>query len=178
MELNKVIEERRSIRKFKSNDVSDEFIERILNNAILAPSAKNRQPWKIAVLKGAKKHKISDMLLEYQKKQSGKMTMKLTASVMAEAPVLLLIYRETLDDDDEYKDQDMISIGAMIEHICLTVTDLGLGSLWIGYVRYIEDEINEFMHIDNMQLVSAVSIGYADESPGRRPRKALEDVLI
>ena len=178
MELNKVIEERRSIRKFKSDDVSDELIEKILNNAILSPSAKNRQPWKIAVLKGAKKHKVSEMLLEYQQKEKGKMTMKLTANVMAEAPVLLLIYREQIDSDDDYKDHDMISIGSMIEHICLTATDLGLGSLWIGYVRYIEKEINEYMHAGNMQLVSAVSIGYPDEHPDKRPRKTLEEILI
>ena len=176
MELNKVIEERRSIRKFKPDDVSDEIIEKILNNAILSPSAKNRQPWKIAILKGEKKNKISEMLLELQQKQHGKMTMKLTANVMAEAPVLLLIYREGEEEQD--KDHDMISIGSAIEHICLTATDLGLGSLWIGYVSHIEKEINDYMHINNMQLVSAVSIGYPDEHPAKRPRKTLEEILI
>ena len=176
MELNKVIEERRSIRKFKPDDVSDEFIEKILNNAILSPSAKNRQPWKIAILKGAKKHKIAEMLLEHQEKQNGKATMKVTANVMADAPVLFLVYRDARDEQD--KDHDMISIGSAIEHMCLTAADLGLGSLWIGYVSNIEKEINDYMHINNMQLVSAVSIGHPDEHPAARPRKTLEEILI
>jgi len=176
MELDKVIEERRSIRKFKTDDVNDEIIKKILNNAILSPSAKNRQPWKIAILKSEKKNKISEMLIDWKEKNSGRMTMKLTASVIAQAPVLLLVYRENGEDQD--KDHDMVSIGSAIEHICLTATDLGLGSLWIGYVSYIEKEINEYLHINNMELVSAISIGYSDEHPEKRPRKSLQEILI
>ena len=39
------IENRRSIRNFKTNKISKEIVEDILNCGRLAPSAKNRQPW-------------------------------------------------------------------------------------------------------------------------------------
>lgn len=41
------IENRRSIRKFKSDEISREVIENMIYSATLAPSAKNRQPWKV-----------------------------------------------------------------------------------------------------------------------------------
>ena len=43
METKQVIEERRSIRNFKNENISKEVVEDILNCGILAPSAKNRQ---------------------------------------------------------------------------------------------------------------------------------------
>ncbi|MCL2859448.1 MAG: nitroreductase family protein [Oscillospiraceae bacterium] len=175
MELKKAIEDRRSIRKFKTDAVSDNLIEELLNSAILAPSPKNRQPWKVSILKDEKKNKIADMMLDWREKNNGKMTMKMTANVIKEAPILLLVYRE---GKGEEKDHEMVSIGAFIEHICLAATDMNLGSLWIGYVCYIEQEINEYLHISNSELVSAVSIGYPNEYPSKRPRRELKDILI
>ena len=43
METKQVIEERRSIRNFKNENISKEVVEDILNCGRLAPSAKNRQ---------------------------------------------------------------------------------------------------------------------------------------
>ena len=45
----KEIENRRSIRKYKRHEISKEIIEDIIYSATLAPSAKNRQPWKFIV---------------------------------------------------------------------------------------------------------------------------------
>ena len=49
------IEQRRSIRKYKRQPVSRELIEKILQAGILAPSAKNRQPWHYTVTTGRSK---------------------------------------------------------------------------------------------------------------------------
>ena len=46
---------RRSIRKFKKTDVSPTIIEEIIQAGILAPSSKNRQPWRFTVVSGAAK---------------------------------------------------------------------------------------------------------------------------
>ena len=40
------IENRRSIRKYKSDEIERKLIEEIIYSASLAPSAKNRQSWK------------------------------------------------------------------------------------------------------------------------------------
>ncbi|MBQ3584068.1 MAG: nitroreductase family protein [Lachnospiraceae bacterium] len=44
--MNNPINSRRSIRKYLDKEVSKEVIEQIIDAARMAPSAKNRQPWK------------------------------------------------------------------------------------------------------------------------------------
>ena len=46
------IENRRSIRKYRSDEIDRKLIEEIIYSATLAPSAKNRQPWKFIVYQG------------------------------------------------------------------------------------------------------------------------------
>ncbi len=55
METLQAIAARRSIRKFKHQDVSRETVEAVLQAAILAPSGKNRQPWRFVVVAGDEK---------------------------------------------------------------------------------------------------------------------------
>ena len=73
------IENRRSIRKYKADKINKELIEDIIYSATLAPSAKNRQPWKFIVynlngyydgLKAMLKHMI-DMGLSSEERQKG-----------------------------------------------------------------------------------------------------------
>lgn len=49
---------RRSIRKFKTTPVAHEIIEEILRAGSLAPSSKNRQPWKFIVTTGQAKEEV------------------------------------------------------------------------------------------------------------------------
>ena len=44
-----IIEDRRSIRKYKKKVVNDKDIKKILLAGMAAPSPKNRQPWKFIV---------------------------------------------------------------------------------------------------------------------------------
>lgn len=52
------IYERRSIRHFLDKPVSREIIEQILDAGRVAPSAKNRQPWKYIVFGGEDKDEL------------------------------------------------------------------------------------------------------------------------
>lgn len=49
--VEKVIMERRSIRKYKKKPLPDALIKRILESARFAPSTGNQQPWKFVVIK-------------------------------------------------------------------------------------------------------------------------------
>ena len=48
-EMIREIENRRSIRKYKPDEIERKLIEEIIYSASLAPSAKNRQHWKFIV---------------------------------------------------------------------------------------------------------------------------------
>lgn len=183
MELKEVIKKRRSIRKYKNNDVPNELIEDLIDCARLAPSAKNRQPWKFLIVKNDIKNQIADIMLE--KENSSKISLerriyntnssvKETAKIMKEAPILILVFKEY---EDNWIVGDSLSIGGAIEHICLRATDMGLGSLWIRDIVYTQKEIAKLVGYEDMELISVISIGYPDESPKQRARKKLSEVL-
>ncbi len=58
------IENRRSIRNFKTNKISKEIVEDILNCGRLAPSAKNRQPWYFVIVQDEMKNKQVVLILQ------------------------------------------------------------------------------------------------------------------
>lgn len=58
----KEIDNRRSIRKYKSDDINIEVIEDMIHSAMLAPSAKNRQPWKFIVYQGEAKDRLVEVM--------------------------------------------------------------------------------------------------------------------
>jgi nitroreductase len=64
MELAQAIEQRKSIRTFKSDHVSREIVENLLHLATKAPSAINLQPWEFTVVDGKEKERLCRRLLK------------------------------------------------------------------------------------------------------------------
>jgi len=62
MEVKEAIENRRSIRTFKKDEIPNKVIEDLLNCGRLAPSAKNRQPWFFVVLKDFLKNRVAEIM--------------------------------------------------------------------------------------------------------------------
>lgn len=183
MELVETIKNRRSVRKYKSTEIPKEIIEDLINCARLAPSAKNRQPWKFVVVTNSIKNQIADIMLEKEKRSkvslerkiyNANSSVKATARTIKEAPVLILVLKEY---EDNWAIADSLSIGAAIEHICLRATDLGLGSLCIRDIVYTAKDIAKLIGYDDKEVISAISVGYPNESPNRRPRKRLNEIL-
>jgi nitroreductase len=64
MDLLKAIQERKSIRAFKSDPIPKERIEEILTLAIRAPSAINLQPWEFTIVIGEERERLSRRLIK------------------------------------------------------------------------------------------------------------------
>ena len=177
------IENRRSIRLFKSDNISKEIVEDILNCGRLAPSAKNRQPWYFVITKGKAKDKIADMMIEYtinnddtiERKNLGcASSVNPTANVIKQAPILVLIFREK---NDNLIIGDNLSIGACVENMCLRATELEIGTLWIRDTVYVAEDVSKMLNHENMELNCALALGYANQNPKQRPRKELGDIV-
>lgn len=189
----KDIAERRSIRKFQDQDIKKEMIEEILQAGILAPSSKNRQPWKFVVTaKSGKKDMLEAMKrgLEREKKdpllkESGKHLAgaEYTLKIMTEAPVVIFavnplgisLENSLTAEERIYEICNAQSIGAALENMALTAEHLGLGSLWICDTYFAYRELMEWLGMEG-ELFAAMAIGYKNETPSPRPRKKLEDV--
>lgn len=188
------VADRRSIRKYKRNEVPQDAIEEILKSGILAPSSKNRQPWKFIVVRGKAKdcmtavmeqgiarEKQTPLLPESAKYLSGA---EYTAQIMKQAPVVIFIvnslgrdlHAQLSPEERVYEICNAQSIGAAIENMTLTATALGLGSLWICDTFFAHAELKEWLNAEG-EPFAALAVGYADEAPSPRPRNGEKDTV-
>jgi len=188
--------DRRSIRKYKDQDVPEDLIRKVIKAGAAAPSAKNRQPWKYIVFKGAAKNEMLgvmdkglDMALAEpslpEQGKAGVMDAKHTLRIMQGAPVIILVlntngqtpFGPPLDIFTHITEIcDSLSIGSSIENILLAATEEGLGTLWIANTFYAHEPLRAYLKTDK-QLISAIALGYPDEVPVMRPRKEFEDII-
>ncbi len=165
MELTEAIETRRSNRHFNSKQIAKSNIKEILQCGILSPSAHNRQPWNFYIIENqAKKEEIARLLA----RTSGDYTIK-TCNVIRECSVLILVTSKIED-----KIMDTLSVGACIENMLLKATDLGVASLWIGYILEINLELQKMFNT-SQDIVSAIALGFSEKNPSPRPRKTLDE---
>jgi len=188
MDVLHAIQSRRSIRRFKADPLAQESIEAILDAARLAPSGKNRQPWRFVVVRGDEREKMSVCLQEglRHSKEKGYPTgsAENTFRIMREAPVTVFIFSPS--DTAPWEEQsigerigrivDIQSIGGAIENMLLRAQELGIGSLWICDTFSAYVELCAWLGRDSL-LVAAVSLGYPDEAPAARPRLPRNDLV-
>ena len=196
MTITECIEQRRSIRKYAEQEVEREKIEEVLRAALLAPSGKNRQPWKYIVYTGDGKQKLTDAMAKgIEREESGEAKFpdfrygiadaKNTVRVMREAPVVIVVLNTNgkspfipVKDDGRIVEQcDALSIGASIQNMLLRAQELGLGTLWIANTCFAYPELETYINTTD-QIISAVAVGYPDEAPGQRPRKKMEEIMV
>ncbi|MEJ2208295.1 MAG: nitroreductase [Anaerolineae bacterium] len=181
------IAQRRSIRRFKSDPVPDEVVQKILTAGTQAPSGKNRQPWRFVVVTGEKCAEmvriLRDGVAQTRARGEDPGSAEWTAAVMEQAPVTIFVFnphglRPWLAHSIEQNFQALVdtqSIGAAIQNMLLAAQALGIGTLWICDVFEAYEELCQWLE-EPGQMVAAVSLGYADESPKARSRKPLSEV--
>ena len=175
MEFKQVLEKRRSIRKYTPQKVEDEKIKAIIEAGLLAPSAHNTQPWQILIVRESIPE-IVKLLKEEGLKHPEDESISKTADTISRGNTLLLVYSDHLENPEF----TWLSIGAMIENMLLKATDLGLGSLWIGNIVKISSQVARYFEIDDtqLQLVSAVLLGYKEKDPKPLERKTLDSAIL
>ena len=188
------IQQRHSIRKYKSDVVPKEAIEQIIQVGRLTPSSKNRQPWHFiittgsakdeslcAMKQGLEREKNAPLLPESVQHLSGAEN---TLCIMQEAPVIIYIVnplgldiqRPLTAEERIYEICNAQSVGAAIENMTLTATEQGLGSLWIWDIYFAYEELTDWLNIDG-KLLAALAVGYVNETPQARPRKDISDLV-
>lgn len=182
------IRTRRSIRRFKSDPIERETIERLLEAAVLAPSAKNSQPWRFTVIQESKRSEMIEVIRkgvatrEAEGVEVG--TIQWSMQVMEQAPVTIFVHNtdgihpwKPRKEHESWWDLATVqSVGAAIQNMLLAATELGLGSLWIADVWDAYPEINAWLGTDD-QLVSAVSFGVPDVDPPVPARKPMDEIV-
>ncbi len=164
MDVSKAIEDRRSIRRYKTADVEDDKVDKILESARIAPSAANRQKWKFVVVRDPKTRENLVDACNGQK-------------FVADAPVLIAACStesDTIMPCGQYAYTVDLSIA--LSFMILQATELGLGTCWLG--AFNEKMVKNILGIpENIRLVGIITVGYSDEKPAARPRKNFEEIV-
>jgi nitroreductase len=188
MNIIDAIKSRRSIRKFHTKSIDRAIIEKIIEAGILAPSAKNRQPWKFIVVENEAKNEMIIKIREglENMKSGGALSEEFrkyisgaenTVKIMEDAPVTIFVIntrnKMVLNQTVEKKFFELAnlqSIGAAIENMVLAALEYGIGSLWINDIYFAYDELGKWLNTEQ-QIIAAISFGFPNENPSARPRK-------
>jgi len=156
MELTQAINQRRSIRQFKTDPIDHNLICQLIESAIQAPSACNMQAWKFIVIDD---QNIKDKIVE-----SG------GSSDIKNAPLGIVVTYDNRSKNTEYFDY-IQSASAAIQNLLLRATELGLGSCWICHLPP-QSTMRKILSIPNGQAIIAyIIIGYPEKKSVPMPRK-------
>lgn len=151
MNFSDLAKERYSCRKFKTDKVEQEKIDIIINSAIAAPTAVNRQPQKILVLTDENKlAKINDC-----------------TKYGFNAPLCFII---CYDKDKAYnrgydgKNSAEIDASIVTTHMMLQAQDIDLGTTWV--MAFDPQKVRECFAVpDNFEILALLPTGYpADDA--------------
>jgi nitroreductase len=164
LDLQKTIKERRSVREFTVDPVSELDLMTIIEAGIWAPSAKNNQPWKfVCVQDGSVRALLSDYTVY--------------STIIAQCQALIAVYLDKALSFEEVQDQQ--SVGAVVQNMLLTTDSLGLGAVWLGEVRKNAIEFNKELGIsDQYELAAMLAIGYPAHRNQKSHRKTVNDFIL
>lgn len=150
MEFMQLVNERYSVRGFKSEKVEKEKLDKILEAGRLAPTAKNFQPQRILVLD-------SEDNLE---------KIKLCTNSHFNAPLVIVVcYDKEKSARTSYdnKDQGEIDASIVATHMMMEATDIGIGSTWVAAFSK-EELIKQFNIPKTYEPVCLLVMGYPSEN--------------
>ena len=199
MNIDEVIKKRRSIRKYKDKPLTKEQILEVLDAGNRAPSAKNRVQWRFHIFQGEAKTKLVQACREAIDKLPKIALMASTHNsynIMDKAPVVIIV---TQTCEWGGISPEIQSVSAAIQNMLLKAYSMGLGTVWINDVLFVEPAILKIIGIEVQEsemrnslqefgenfgvqigysgpLIAAIALGYPDEDPEREPRFTVEEL--
>lgn len=157
------LESRRSVRKYKPEQVSDELLDQVLHTGLYAPSGMNTQ---------------KTVMVAVRDKETRDLLSKLNAAVMGSnadpfygAPCVIVV----LANPDRYT---WVEDGSLVmANLMEAAHAVGLGSCWIHRAREVFDSeegkalLRKWGLPETLRGVGNCILGYADETPSAKPRQ-------
>lgn len=147
------------MRSFSKKPVPKEALDRVLEAALMAPSAGDIHPYRIVVVTdGNKIRRIAEAALNQ--------------GFISQAPVVI-VYLVALDEASAYGRRgvelySLLDVGASMENLMLAATSLGLSTCWIG--AFDEKRVEAILNApEGYRAVSLTPLGYSESMPRGRP---------
>jgi nitroreductase len=186
MELKQALRERRSIRKFTEQPVARELLDKLLKEALWAPSGTNTQPWKFVVLRGESFQKLLGLSVgltgaidaELKAKNFNEKMRALVKGYFKNlggaGTAVICLSKASADSLDDIS--NMASCAAALYNFLLLAHEAGLATCWMtGYLKA-EEQLLQLLGIQGYKLIGLTPVGYADQTPPV-PKRKHEDIV-
>ncbi len=172
----KQIENRRSIRKYLNKKVEKEKLDQLLESARLAPSGSNTQPWTFIIIESEDtKEKLSIADHHQRWMMTAPLFIVCVADIRCRIPIGTKVRLDENSSEPELK-QIIRDTAIAMEHILLEAEHLGLAACWTAWFE--QDAVRPILNIpDDKYVCGIITLGYGDETPTQRPRKAMEEIV-
>ncbi|MCI9132237.1 nitroreductase family protein [Thomasclavelia cocleata] len=174
MELDTIINTRRSIRKYKNQPIEVEKVEMIIKAAVEAESWKNSQTARYHIITS------KELLIEFKKT----CLPEFNQENCKDAPVLIVstfiknrsgFERDGTASNELGNGWGCYDLGIHNQNLILKATELGIGSLIMG-IRD-EKKIRTLLNIPASEIiVSVIALGISDIEPERPKRKNIDEI--
>jgi nitroreductase len=176
MELKEAVKTRRSIRAYKSNDISDDVLKEIFELVKMSPSWANTQCWEFVVVRDKD---IKEQLVDTMPEKNP------ARRACLEAPVLIVAlgkkglsgFKQGQSMTNKGDNWYMFDVGIAMQTFSLVVHDMGLGSVILGL--FDAEKAGKILNVqDGVEVVAMAPLGYPAKESKCPPRKDVNDFVF
>ena len=165
MEFQDLIKKRYSVRSYQSKPVEEEKLKMVLDAARMAPTAVNKQPFRLIVVKTeGRKEELKQIY---------------HADWFSQAPLIICACTVKSESWTRRDGRNYVEVDTTIvmDHLILAATELGLGTCWIA--AFDADAARKVLKIpQDMDPILFTPLGYPDDKIGPKNRRKLEELVI
>ena len=164
MEFAELIKNRYSVRAYKPDPVEDDKLKQVLEAARLAPTAANRQPFQLIVIRTAGRE--ADLRRVYHR------------SWFSQAPLVICAcgLPDRAWSRKDGQSYTYVDVSIAMDHLVLAAANLGLGTCWVA--AFDVDAAREVLRLpDHVEPVAFTPLGYAADHPKTKERKPLTELV-
>jgi len=163
MEFLEVIKKRYSCRSYQNRPIESEKLDKILDAARLAPSARNFQDWRFVV--------VTDKEIRVQLSIAAA-----DQAFVAQAPVVIACCSTINHWMRCGQPTASIDVAIAIEHMALAATSVGLATCWIG--SFYPDQVRKILQIPtHIHVIELLTVGYPADTQPEIKRLPLESIV-
>lgn len=165
MDIYEAIQQRHSVRAYKSDPIPGAVLQRVLDAMRLAPSACNNQPWMFIVIKDAD---VRARLVPACRGQK----------FIGDAPVVIAACgweERAYPRMGGWWNSLAVDIAIALDHLMLACAAEGLGTCWIG--AFDEGQVKQILGVpDDVRVIALTPIGFPADGITHTKRKPLSEI--
>lgn len=176
--VEQAIRSRRTIKKFKSDDIPMDTLKGLLDVAIWAPNHKMREPWRFIIITGDARASFVNILKEESLKGKDAVPMKdAKIAHWLSIPAYIVVIQEQ-DPRPQICEEDFAAVSALIQNFQLAAWEKGIGTLWNTNKHIYNPTLRSAIGVvPGEKIVGVIQAGYPAHVPAAMERTPVDEKL-